>query len=137
MPESFELTVLTPARAVLEEPVESIVAPGSEGYLGVLAHHAPLLTALVPGKLTVKSARESVRIYALSGGFLEVSDNHAVILADALEDPAAIDLARAQRAAERARSRLKETPGKWDVDRAEAALRRALNRIKVAEESRA
>jgi F-type H+-transporting ATPase subunit epsilon len=134
MPELFQLTVLSPDRAVLDEPVESIVAPGSEGYLGVLAHHAPLITALQPGKLTVKRPGGAVEVYALSGGFLEVSDNHAVILADALEQPGAIDVPRAQRAAERAHGWLKQPPGDCDTERAEAALRRALNRIKIAQE---
>ena len=136
MPESFDLTVLTPARSVLEERVESIVAPGSEGYLGVLAHHAPLITALMAGKLKVRTAAGAEQVYALSGGFLEVADNRAVILADSLEEPGAIDLERARRAADRARERLSGGAGKWDVERAEAALKRALARIKVVEDHR-
>ena len=141
MPESFRLSVLTPARAVLEETVESVIAPGTEGYLGILAHHAPLITALQPGKLTVKLPGGEVRTYALSGGFLEVSNNRAVILADALEEPESIDLARARAAAEQARARIKEAAGKGGAEEAAAAeaqdaLQRALNRIKVAEEGR-
>lgn len=135
MAETYQLTVLTPTRTLLEEPVESIIAPGTEGYLGVLAHHAPLITALMPGKLTVRLPGGESREYALSGGFLEVSDNRAVILADALENPDEIDVDRARRAAERARDRLRDLSGKWDVDRAEAALKRALNRMKVARET--
>jgi len=134
MPETFQLTVLTPARTLMEMPVESVTAPGSEGYLGVLAHHAPLITALRPGKLTVRDENGTVRIYALSGGFLEVSENRATILAEAVEEPGAIDVDRARGAADRARTRLKEVGGQWDVARAEAALSRALNRIKVAGE---
>ena len=119
MAETFQLTVLTPARTLLKTRVESLTAPGSEGYLGILAHHAPLITALMPGKLTVKDAVGSSRIYALSGGFLEVSNNAATVLADAVEEPERIDADRARRAADRARERLKDTAGKWDVDRAE------------------
>ena len=99
MPESFQLTVLTPVRTLLDERVESVVAPGSEGYLGVLANHAPLITALLPGKLAVRLAGGTNRIFALSGGFLEVSANQAVILADAMEEPGEIDVDRAKRAA--------------------------------------
>jgi F-type H+-transporting ATPase subunit epsilon len=142
MPETFQLTVLSPVRRLLDEQVESIIAPGSEGYLGVLAGHAPLITALVPGKLTVKFPRgagegENVgtRVFSLSGGFLEVSRNRAMILAEALEAPGEIDVERAKRAADRARGRLKEG-GAWDVDRAEAALKRALNRIRLGSEPR-
>ncbi len=136
MPESFQLTILTPVRTLLDERVESVVAPGAEGYLGVLANHAPLITSLNPGKLTVRLANGETRIFALSGGFLEVSANRAVVLADAMEEPAQIDVERARRAAERARERLRDLYGKWDVERAEAALARALNRMKVASEAR-
>lgn len=136
MPESFQLTVLTPTRTLVDERVESIIAPGAQGYLGVLANHAPLITSLGAGKLTVRLAGGTTRVYALSGGVLEVADNRAVVLADAMESPQEIDVARARSAAERARGRLRETSGKWDVDRAEAALKRALNRIKVATEPR-
>ena len=136
MPESFQLTVLTPTKTLLDERVESIIAPGAEGYFGVLANHAPLISALAPGMLTVRMARGATRTYALSGGFLEVAANRAVVLADAMEEPEGIDVTRARQAAERARGRLRDTSGKWDVDRAEAALKRALNRVKVATEPR-
>ena len=85
MAATFQLSVLTPTQTLLDEPVISIVVPGSEGYLGVLAHHAPLITALIPGEFKVKDAQGAQRVYALSGGFLEVSNNRAIILADALE----------------------------------------------------
>lgn len=133
MAELFHLSVLTPEASVLEADVVSVVAPGSEGYLGILAHHAPLITALVPGKLSVKDAEGRENVYALSGGFLEVSDNKAVILADALESPGDIDVARARKCKERAQARLKDMSGKIDTARAEAALRRAQNRIRIAE----
>ncbi len=132
----FDLRLLTPERTVLEMRVISIIAPGSEGYLGILANHAPLITALVPGKLTIREsdARGAGEIlFAISGGFLEVSDNVATILADALESPEQIDLERAKRSRDRAQERLRDTSGKIDVVRAEASLRRALNRIRIAE----
>ncbi len=117
---------------MIEAEVVSIVAPGAEGYLGILAHHAPLITALIPGKLTVKGADHGEAIYAISGGFLEVSDNRAVILADSLEAAGEIDVERAKQARERAAARLREHDEKIDTARAEAALERAINRIRVA-----
>lgn len=132
MAETFHLSVLTPQKSLIEEEVVSIVAPGSEGYLGVLAHHAPLITPLIPGKLTVKLPAGEPEVYAISGGFLEVSDNKAVILADAIEPLHEIDPVRAQRALERAKERLRERDEKLDVARAEAALERAINRIRLA-----
>ena len=132
MAEMFQLTVLTPERMVLDRQIESLVAPGADGYLGVLAHHAPLITTLAPGKLTIHdSAGES--LYAISGGFLEVSDNRATILADAVESPREIDVERARRARERAEERLRDAAGKWDAARAQASLARALNRIRIAD----
>ncbi|MDM7915333.1 MAG: F0F1 ATP synthase subunit epsilon [Candidatus Eisenbacteria bacterium] len=132
MAETFHLSLLTPERSVLEAPVESIIVPGEDGYLGVLAHHAPLIAALAPGKLTVRRADGTTSIWALSGGFLEVSENQATVLADALEEPSKIDVERAQRAADRARERLRDTTGAFDIERAGLAWARALNRLKLA-----
>jgi F-type H+-transporting ATPase subunit epsilon len=129
----FHLSVLTPERSVLEEDVTYIQAPGMLGYLGVLAHHAPLISALVPGKLTVRDTSGREVEYALAGGFLEVSDNQAVILADALERREEIDLDRARSAERRARERIAARHrGDVDAARAQAALERSLNRLKVA-----
>ena len=126
----FHLSVITPTRTLLDEEVTSIIVPGSEGYFGVLAHHAPLIAALAPGRLTVKTAAEETKVYALSGGFLEVSHNKAILLADAMETLEEIDIDRAKSAAERARKRIEDGDKLWDVPRASEALNRALNRIK-------
>ncbi len=85
MATEFELSVLTPERAVFEGKVEYVQVPGSEGYLGVLAGHAALVTSLAAGKLTVRKpgAKEGEEIvWALSGGFFEVADDRATVLAD-------------------------------------------------------
>lgn len=132
MAETFHLSLLTPERSFFERDVVSIVAPGAEGYLGLLAHHAPLITALQSGTLEIVGADGSESLYAISGGFLEVSSNRATILADSVELPADIDLSRAERARDRARDRLRGKSGAIDVPRAEGALRRALNRIRIA-----
>jgi len=131
----YTLTIVTPEEVVFEDEVVSIVAPGSEGYLGVLTDHAPLITALVPGKLTVKGKEGKEQIFCVSGGFLEVSDNVATVLADAVEPREKIDVERARQALERAQKRLEIKSPEIDVARAQAALSRALNRIKVYEES--
>lgn len=135
MAELFHLSVLTPTQSVLDEEVESIVVPGSEGYLGVLAHHAPLITAVVPGKFTVKRPGAPAVEYSVSGGFLEVSANHAILLADAIEPVREIDLDRAQRSLERARQRLRDR-AQVDAERAQSALRRAENRVRIGTEMR-
>ena len=110
-----------------------MIAPGSEGYLGVLTDHAPLITGLIPGKLTITEADNRQIDYALSGGFLEVSNNIATILADAIEAPQKIDVERAKKAEQRARERLvRRSDPNIDAARAEAALARALNRQRLA-----
>lgn len=131
----YTLTIVTPEEVIFEDEVVSIVAPGSDGYLGILTDHAPLITALVPGKLTVKDKGGGESVFSLSGGFLEVSDNAATILADAVEPEEKIDVERARQASERAKERLQTKSQEIDVARAQAALSRALNRIRVYEES--
>jgi len=136
MPESFHLDLVTPERTVFSGAVSSLVAPGVEGYLGVLAHHAPLLAALGPGELYFTTAEGDLRIYAVSGGFLQVAANQAIVLADSAESPEEIDTRRADEARARAERRLQEQVSGTDVDRARAALMRALNRLRVAERYR-
>ena len=81
----FTFRLVTPQRIVFEGPVLSIQAPGSEGYLGVLAHHAPLITTLKDGKLEMRDPAGRVTAYHVGGGFLEVSNNRASVLADSAE----------------------------------------------------
>lgn len=81
----YTLSVVTQEKVIFEKEVISIIAPGTEGYLGVLTNHAPLITALKPGKLIVKTGDDHEEVFAISGGFLEVSENKATILADAIE----------------------------------------------------
>lgn len=80
----FNLSILTPERTVFEGEVEYVQAPGTEGYLGVLAHHAALVTALASGTLTLRRTDGVEERYAVSGGFFEVSNNRATVLADAV-----------------------------------------------------
>lgn len=127
----FKLSIVTPEKIFKELEVNSIIAPGSEGYLGVLTNHAPLITTLVPGKLTAKDKNNQEKNYAISGGFLEVYKNQVTILADSIESLENIDIERAQKALDRAKKRLKSKDPGIDIPRASAAVRRALNRIKI------
>jgi F-type H+-transporting ATPase subunit epsilon len=85
MASTFQLSVLTPERTVFEDAVEYVEVPGTEGYLGVLAHHAALVTGLASGTLTVRKAGGATTTWKVSGGFFEVSHNRATVLADSLE----------------------------------------------------
>ena len=80
----FTFRLVTPQRLLLESEVTSLQVPGSEGYLGVLAHHAALVTALARGTLTVREASGTEARWQVAGGFFEVSNNAATVLADAV-----------------------------------------------------
>ncbi len=81
---SFQLSILTPERSVFEGPVEYVQVPGTEGSLGVLAHHAALVTALAQGALMLRRPDGAEFTMQVSGGFFEVSNNQATVLADAV-----------------------------------------------------
>jgi len=130
--QAITLKVVTPQRLVLNLTIDSLVVPATEGYLGVLKNHAPLVTGLVPGVVTYKTGGQETKL-AVGGGILEVAGNLATILADTAETPEEINLERARRAKERAEERLKNRPQGLDVARAELALRRAIARIKAGE----
>lgn len=80
----FQLSILTPDRTVFEGQVQYVHAPGTEGYFGVLVDHAALVTGLANGKLTVRGADGQEENWQVSGGFFEVSQNKATVLADSI-----------------------------------------------------
>jgi len=129
---TIRLDIVTAERVVFSDDVDVIVAPGTEGQLGVLPHHAPLMTMLEPGELLAKKGGEEFSM-AVSGGFMEVRPDRVIILADAAERAEEIDIARAEAAKKRAQERLSQLGPGVDIAHAEAALRRALARIEVAE----
>lgn len=134
MPRSFRVEVITRERMVLDREVISLIAPGREGYLGVMAGHAPLITELTVGKLMLRDPGNEVEELSVGGGFMEVMPERTVVLAESAEFSREIDVERARHAAERARQRLLGESGDQTVDleRARAALMRALNRLKIA-----
>jgi F-type H+-transporting ATPase subunit epsilon len=128
---TIKLDIVTAEKVVFSEDVDVLVAPGIEGELGILPRHAPLMTALQPGELRVKTGAEEFSM-AISGGFLEVRPDRVIVLADAAERAEEIDLSRAEEAKRRAEQRLSDHTAELDLRRAEAALRRALVRLRVA-----
>jgi F-type H+-transporting ATPase subunit epsilon len=130
---NLKLDIVTAERVVYSADVDIVVAPGVEGQLGILPHHAPLMTILQAGELVVRRGGEEESL-AISGGFLEVRPDRVIILADAAERADEIDVARAEAARKRAEERLKERQAAGlDQGRAEAALQRAVARITVAD----
>ena len=131
---SLKLDIVTAERVVYSEDVDAIIAPGVEGQLGILPHHAPLMTTLQAGELLVRRGGEEDTL-AISGGFLEVRPDRVIVLADTAERAEEIDMERAEAAKQRAEQRLKErgvTPG-LDESRSSASLQRAIARLTVGE----
>lgn len=131
----LRLEVITAERAVLAEDVDTVVAPGVEGELGVLPHHAPLLTMLQPGEMRIRRGDEETFL-AVTGGFLEVLPDRVIVLADAAERAEEIDIARAEEAKRRAQATIHARGEEVNLALAEAALKRALARLRVAERRR-
>ncbi len=92
----FRLSIVSPERILFEDQVQSLIVPGGEGYLGVLSKHAPLISTLKVGEITFRNKANDQIIMATSGGFIEVSDNVATILAETAEFVEEIDLSRAE-----------------------------------------
>jgi F-type H+-transporting ATPase subunit epsilon len=129
---TFRLEIVTAERMVYSDEISALIAWGVEGQLGILPHHAPLMTMLQPGDLLIRKDKEE-EFFALSGGFLEVRPDKVIILADACERADEIDLARAEEAKKRAQETMKAAPLSADAAVAEAALRRSIARLKAAE----
>jgi F-type H+-transporting ATPase subunit epsilon len=129
----FELA--TPARMLVSVEADEVVAPGVEGYFGVLPGHAAMLTTLKPGEVTYRSGQTEHHL-AVLGGFAEVRAERVIILAENAERPEEIDRERAERARQRAEMRLQgRSPDglveEIDFTRALEALARALTRLLV------
>jgi F-type H+-transporting ATPase subunit epsilon len=131
----LRLELATPTRLVVAEDVDEVVAPGAEGYFGVLPGHAAFLTALGTGQLAYRRGRDE-HYLAVSGGFAEVRNDKVIVLADVVERPEEIDPERAERARQRAEQRLAGRGGDIDYTRAATALARALVRLQVAGRAR-
>lgn len=133
MADTFQLEIVTPEKLVVKDSAEEAQIPGLNGYLGILPGHAPLITELAVGVISYRMRGETHTL-SVAWGFVEVLPDKVTILAEAAERPQEIDVARAQKAKERAEQRLKGNDPECDYTRAEDALQRAETRLKVAGE---
>lgn len=127
----LHIEVVTPHGQLLSEDVSEIVMPATEGEIGVLPGHVPLLTLLDIGKLTFQKDGKATDVF-LNSGYAEVARDKVTILAESAEIAKDIDMARAEASQKRAEKRLKEEKEQIDFKRTEAALKRALIRIQIA-----
>ena len=132
---TMHVEVVTAERELYSGEADVVIAPGSEGELGILPRHAALLTTLKVGQLLIRLGGAEEPLF-VSGGFLEVSNNSVTVLAETAERAEEIDQARAEAARRRAQEHLQQAQS--DVERAElvGALERAVARLRVAEVSR-
>jgi F-type H+-transporting ATPase subunit epsilon len=134
-PSTFLLEIVTPQRLLLSEQVSEVIAPGTQGYFGVLPGHVPFVTNLTIGELTYRRGREE-RHLAIIWGYAEVLPDRMIVLAEEAQTPEEIDVARAEAAKERALERIRKGARDTDLERADLALRRALVRLQVASKRR-
>jgi F-type H+-transporting ATPase subunit epsilon len=132
---TMQLEIITAEQQVYRDDVDLVVAPGIEGELGILAHHAPLMTALQPGEILIRKDGEETYL-AVTGGFLEVMGNKVTILADACERSDEIDEERAQVAVNRATEHMSSQDADMQLERAMSSIRRAQVRLNVVRRRR-
>lgn len=132
MAATFRVDVVTPDRVLLSEEAVSLTAPGVEGYLGILANHAPLVTELATGELRFKNVEGDEFSLAVSGGFLQVAGNRVTVLADAAERAEEIHVERARAALDRALALRNDPNADAATQELDAAIQRARNRLKLA-----
>src|SRR5206468_3186683 len=129
----IQLEIVTPEKLAYEGEVDSVQLPGSEGELGVLPHHAPLISTLGVGELRIRKGG-SEESFAIVGGFLQVRPDKVVVMAETADMASEIDLEKAQEARREAERALESGYHEGaDLSAARAALQQALLRIRVAE----
>ena len=140
MPKSFHLEILTPEKKFFpnenfpSDEVQSLVFMTPVGEIGILAGHVASVAAVASGSIRFLT-EEGWQEAAISGGFAEITGTHVVVMADAVEWPQDISLARAEDARRRAEERLQTQLGEIELARTQAALQRALARLKTVNKS--
>jgi F-type H+-transporting ATPase subunit epsilon len=139
LPTKIQLQIVSADRSLVNEPVDEVEIPGSDGYFGVLPGHTPLLAVLGAGELWYREG-SSKQYLALAFGFVEVQPDRVVILAEVAEKADEIDVARAEAARKRAEERIARPAADMNIDmdgeRARIALMKSLIRLQVATRAR-
>jgi F-type H+-transporting ATPase subunit epsilon len=132
MADKIQLEVVTPERRVLAEPVEMVTVPGLGGELGILPGHTPLISQLQTGVLTYVDGGKNFQLH-VSGGFVEVRDDHVSVLTQVAERPEEIDAARARQSRERLEKQLNAWSGsEEEFELARTKLERSVVRLQLA-----
>jgi F-type H+-transporting ATPase subunit epsilon len=132
MAKTFKIELVTPQHQVLSQEANELVLPGLEGSFGVLPGHMAMLAALKPGMLKVK-AGDAETIYAIGGGYAEITAGKTVVLADTAELAEDIDVEAARKEKARALALLKKGLQGAETDAIEISLKKAMARLSVAD----
>ena len=132
MAATFRLQIVTPQETILDTEIEMAVLRTTEGDMGILANHIPLVAELAIGEMKIKSEGKD-EIYYVSGGFLEVSREKTLVLADEAISLENLDVERAKRDAEIAKQKLLKLKEEKDIASMEKTLQEALTKVKIVE----
>ena len=135
IPSHLQLEIVSADRSLVNEHVDEVQIPGSEGYLGVLPGHTPLLTMLQVGQLWYRQGQDK-HYLSIAFGFAEIQPDRVTVLAQIAERADEIDVSRAELAKKRAEERLSKPTVDMDFERARIALLKALVRLQVASRAR-
>jgi F-type H+-transporting ATPase subunit epsilon len=132
---TIRLDIITPERIVYSEDVNMVIARATDGDLGILPGHTPLIAGLAIWPLRILK-EDGEKQLSVCSGFIEVQPDKVTVLAGCAEKPEEIDVDRAAAAKARAEERLSAKEEGIDVERAQVALQRALVRLRVADRNR-
>ncbi len=135
LPTEIQLKIVSADRSLVNEQVDEVEIPGSDGYFGVLPGHTPLLALLGAGELWYRQGQEK-HYLLIAFGFAEVQPDQVTILAEVAERPEEIDISRAEAARRRAEERLARPVIDMDAERARISLLKSLIRLQVASRAR-
>lgn len=135
LPQHLQLRIVSADRSLVDERVDEVEIPGSDGYFGVLPGHTPLLALLGTGELWYRQGQDKTYV-AIAFGFAEVQPDRVTILAMVAEKAEEIDLARAEASLKRAEERLARRTMDMDAERARIALMKSLIRLQVSTRAR-
>lgn len=131
LPTHIDLQIVTPERRIVQEQVDEVEIPGSEGYFGVLPGHTPLLASLAVGELWYRKGAEKFFL-SIAFGFAEVLPDRVTILARIAERAEEISVERAESARKRAEERLVQSKSDMDYERARLSLMKSVARLQVS-----
>jgi F-type H+-transporting ATPase subunit epsilon len=129
------LDIITPIETVLSEEVDEITIPTIDGEISVLPNHVNLLTKIAPGEMIIRKGAKN-DLFAITGGFLEIANNHVNVLADYAVHADKIEIAKVEEAKQRAEKAMKEKLTEEELRVNNAELVKSLLQLKVARKRR-